>query len=120
MRNHPETERASRTWRRCSAGAFALALATAPLGCAPELITPGESTRVEGVVRSKTAGPITISVYDRCSSRMYFFSSCPGKFLGETRIGKPGPFLVEVDPNDSAVTIYAFRGAIGAIEECAT
>ncbi|MEA2624689.1 MAG: hypothetical protein QOD06_734, partial [Candidatus Binatota bacterium] len=42
------------------------------------------------------------------------------KFLGETRIGKPGPFLVEVDPNDSAVTIYAFRGAIGAIEECAT
>ena len=87
-------------------------------GCAPKLTPPGEATRVHGHVKAKGKTPITIHVYERCSPRFYVFEKCPGRLLGEATIGRPGKFVVEVDPESPELTVFAFRGDRGSEEKC--
>ena len=87
--------------------------------CAPSLTPPGESVRVQGIVRDRVAAPLAVEVYERCSPHLYFFERCPGRLLGETRIARPGSFLVEVDPETDEVSVIAFRGVMHQEEACA-
>lgn len=100
------------------------------LACAPKLSPPRESTQIRGTVAppagEPAAGapkapplPIQVMVYERCSPQLYFFRKCPGRSLGQAKIAKPGPFVVEIDTESPEVTIYAFRGFLGQEQACA-
>jgi hypothetical protein len=97
----------------------ALAICVVVSACAPKLTPPGEATRVSGRVKAKPKTPVQIHVYERCSPRFYFFERCPGNFLGEAKIARPGPFVVEVDPESPDLTVLAFRGDRDSEETCA-
>jgi hypothetical protein len=86
-------------------------------GCATSLSLPGETTRITGTVEAADAAPVLVAVYERCSPRLYLFERCPGKFLGEAKIARPGPFLVEVDAAAIEVSVVAYRGDIGEDEQ---
>lgn len=88
-------------------------------GCAPRLAPPHETLRIRGVVQDSTASPVEVEVYERCSPQLVFFERCPGDLLARTRLARPGPFLLEIDPKTDAVSVIAFRGAPGAEEACA-
>lgn len=97
-------------------GAFVLASTSS---CAPKLAAPGESIRVTGTVTSATElTPVQVQIFEQCSPWLYFFEKCPGRFLGEAKIPKPGPFLVEIDTEASNVWMFAFRGVPGSEVEC--
>jgi hypothetical protein len=57
--------------------------------------------------------PLGVAVYEACSPQLYFFSKCPGRFLGEAKLVKPGPFIVEIDTKAEEVVVFAFRGFLG-------
>jgi hypothetical protein len=57
--------------------------------------------------------PLGVAVYEACSSQLYVFNKCPGTFLGEAKLVKPGPFMVEVDTKASEVVVFGFRGFLG-------
>ena len=57
--------------------------------------------------------PLGVAVYEACSSQLYFFKKCPGTFLGEAKLVKPGPFVVEVDTRATEVVVFGFRGFLG-------
>ena len=61
--------------------------------------------------------PLGVAVYEACSSQLYFFKKCPGKFLGEAKLVKPGPFVVEVDTKATEVVVFGFRGFLGPEQE---
>jgi hypothetical protein len=75
--------------------------------------------RVEGTVRDQIAAPLVVEVYESCSPHLYVFKRCPGRLLGETRIARPGSFLVEVDPRTDEISVIAFRGVMHHEEACA-
>lgn len=97
--------------------------------CAPELVPPRESIRLTGTLadpgaadRPPTAAkvPLGVVVYETCSTRLLLLEKCPGKFLGETKLAKTGPFLIEVDSEAPELTLFAFRGFLGQEEACAS
>ena len=57
--------------------------------------------------------PLGVAVYEACSSQLGVFRKCPGTFLGEAKLVKPGPFMVEVDTKASEVVVFGFRGFLG-------
>ena len=57
--------------------------------------------------------PLGVAVYEACSSQLGVFRKCPGTFLGEAKLVKPGPFMVEVDTQASEVVVFGFRGFLG-------
>jgi hypothetical protein len=57
--------------------------------------------------------PLGVAVYEACSQQLYLFKRCPGRFLGEAKLVKPGPFLVEIDTQAEEVVVFAFRGFLG-------
>ncbi len=57
--------------------------------------------------------PLGVAVYEACSSQLYVFKKCPGRFLGEAKLAAPGPFLVEIDTQAPEITVFAFRGFLG-------
>jgi hypothetical protein len=61
--------------------------------------------------------PLGVAVYEACSSQLYVFKKCPGTFLGEAKLVKPGPFVVEVDTKAPEVVVFAFRGFLGPEQE---
>jgi len=61
--------------------------------------------------------PLGVAVYEACSSQLYFFKKCPGTFLGEAKLVKPGPFVVEFDTKASEVVVFGFRGFLGPEQE---
>ena len=89
------------------------------VGCTPALRAPGESVRVTGTIKDTVEAPLEIEVYERCSPHLYVFSRCPGRLLGQTKIARPGPFLVEIDPKGDEISVIAFRGSIGQETSCA-
>lgn len=94
------------------------AILSAALGaCTPKLTTPRESIHINGAVQGE-GGAVEISVYERCSPHLYVFQKCPGRFLGEAKIARPGPFLIEVDTESPEVSVIASRGFVGQEEEC--
>lgn len=104
--------------RRVSSGGIAF-LAFAALCCAPKLTPPRESIRITGTIKTEGgASPVQVRVYERCSPHLYFFDKCPGRFLGEAKMARPGPFLVEIDTEAPELSVVAFRGFIGQEEEC--
>ena len=64
-----------------------------------------------------TTMPLGVAVYEACSPQLYFFKKCPGKFLGEAKLTKPGPFVVEIDTKQPEVVVFAFRGFLGPEQE---
>ena len=88
------------------------------VGCAPWLTPPSERIRVAGTVRGDP-GMVEIEVYERCSRRFVFFERCPGSLLGQTKIGKPGPYLVQISDDSREVSIVGFRGSVGRESACA-
>ena len=94
-------------------------LASAVLACAPKLTAPRQSIRIHGTVQAQSGPlPVEVNVYESCTPHLFFFEKCPGKFLGEAKIARPGPFLVEVDTEASEISVIAFRGLIGQEDEC--
>jgi hypothetical protein len=92
---------------------------TVGAGCRPELTAPRESFRLSGTVKGEeTPLPVEVNVYERCTPQLYVFRRCPGKFLGEAKIARPGPFLVEIDTQAPEISVVASRGVIGEEEEC--
>ena len=81
------------------------------VACTPWLTPPSKSIRLTGSVQAADSGLVEIEVYERCSRRFVFFSRCPGALLGQTKIAKPGPFLVQIAPDSQEVSIVAFRGS---------
>src|SRR5260221_8642835 len=61
--------------------------------------------------------PLGVAVYEACSSQLYVFKKCPGTFLGEAKLVKPGPFVVEVDTKATEVVVFGFRGFLGPEQE---
>ena len=57
--------------------------------------------------------PLGVAVYEACSPQLYFFKRCPGRFLGEAKLLKPGPFIVEIDTQAEEVVVFGFRGFLG-------
>jgi hypothetical protein len=57
--------------------------------------------------------PLGVAVYEACSSQLGVFQKCPGTFLGEAKLVKPGPFMVEVDTRATEVVVFGFRGFLG-------
>jgi len=57
--------------------------------------------------------PLGVAVYEACTSQLYVFKKCPGRFLGEAKLIGPGPFLVEIDTEAPEITVFAFRGFLG-------
>jgi hypothetical protein len=57
--------------------------------------------------------PLGVAVYEACSPQLYLFNKCPGRFLGEAKLVRPGPFVVEVDTKASEIVVFAFRGFLG-------
>src|SRR5690606_4069361 len=45
---------------------------------------------------------------------------CPGKFLGEAKLWKPGPFVIEFDTDRDELLLFAFRGEAGVERQCTT
>lgn len=52
--------------------------------------------------------PVRIAVHERCSPRFLVFEDCPGKQLGEAKIPKPGPFLIDVDTQRKEIVVFAW------------
>ncbi|MGH7860067.1 MAG: hypothetical protein ACREQY_22295 [Candidatus Binatia bacterium] len=98
---------------------FLVLLHLVPFACTPSLTPPRESIRVNGVVTDELAVPVELGVYERCTPRLYFFESCPGKLIGWAKIARPGPFLVEIDTRSREVSVVAYRGVIGQEDSCA-
>lgn len=97
-----------------------LACALLSLSCSQGLTPPGEAKRISGTVESDGAGPLQVIVLERCSPRFYVFEHCPGRFLGEARLARPGRFVIEVDPEMPTLAVFAFRGDPTAETECAS
>jgi hypothetical protein len=57
--------------------------------------------------------PLGVAVYEACSPQIYLFKRCPGRFLGEAKLVKPGPFVVEIDTQAEEVIVFGFRGFLG-------
>jgi hypothetical protein len=57
--------------------------------------------------------PLGVAVYEACTAQLYFFKRCPGRFLGEAKMVKPGPFIVEIDTQAEEVVVFGFRGFLG-------
>ncbi|HSD11720.1 MAG TPA: hypothetical protein VLF14_12075 [Candidatus Binatia bacterium] len=57
--------------------------------------------------------PLGVAVYEACTTQLYLFPKCPGRFLGEAKLIKPGPFIVEIDTEAEEVVVFAFRGFLG-------
>ena len=57
--------------------------------------------------------PLGVAVYEACSPQLYLFKRCPGRFLGEAKLAKPGPFVVEIDTQASEIVVFGFRGFLG-------
>jgi hypothetical protein len=57
--------------------------------------------------------PLGVAVYEACSPQLYLFKKCPGRFLGEAKLVKPGPFIVEIDTQAEEVVVFGFRGFLG-------
>lgn len=57
--------------------------------------------------------PLGVAVYEACSPQLYFFKRCPGRFLGEAKLVKPGPFVIEIDTEAPDVVVFGFRGFLG-------
>jgi hypothetical protein len=57
--------------------------------------------------------PLGVAVYEACSTQLYMFKKCPGRFLGEAKLAKPGPFVVEFDTDAPEIVVFAFRGFLG-------
>lgn len=89
-------------------------------GCAPKLTTPPEATRITGRVEAAGEGPVHVVVLERCSSSYYFFENCPGRFLGEAKLWKPGPFVIDFDTDRDELIVFAFRGEAGVEKQCTT
>lgn len=105
--------------RRTVIVARLISLAVAALACTPKLTVPRESIRISGTVQAEGGAiPVEVSVYERCSPHLYFFAKCPGRFLGEAKIARPGPFLVDIDTEAAEVSVIASRGLIGQEDEC--
>ncbi len=90
--------------------------------CTPNLTPPRESTRISGIVKDlpnvDKPRPTGVMVYESCSSQLLIFQKCPGKFLGEAKLARPGPFVVEVDTQAPEVRVFAFRGYLTQEEAC--
>ena len=89
------------------------------VSCTPSVTPRSERIRVAGLVRGSDSSLLEVEVYERCSPRFYFFERCPGRLLGGTRIAKPGPFLVAINPSSADVSIFAFRGSAPREHTCA-
>jgi hypothetical protein len=104
-------------------GTLAIVVSAVFLACTPKLTPPRESTRISGVVKDVATAdaprPVGVMVYERCSSLLLVLSKCPGKFLGEAKLARPGPFVVEVDSRSPEVRVFAFRGFLSQEEACA-
>lgn len=61
--------------------------------------------------------PLGVAVYEACSPQLYVFRKCPGKFLGEAKLTKPGPFVVEIDTAATEIVVFGFRGFLGPDQE---
>lgn len=96
----------------------AMLLAAALAGCASGLAAPGESTRMTGSITSDDAAPVHILVTEPCSTRLYLFEKCPGNFVGDTKLGKPGKFLIEVDTESPELVLFAYQGSPGSEKVC--
>ena len=81
------------------------------IGCTPSLSPPSENIRLTGTIRGAGSGLVEIEVYEHCSRRFAFFKRCPGNLLGQAKIAKPGPFLIQIGDDSQDVTIVAFRGS---------
>jgi len=57
--------------------------------------------------------PLGVAIYEACSTQLYMFKKCPGRFLGEAKLAEPGPFVVEVDTQAPEIVVFAFRGFLG-------
>jgi hypothetical protein len=97
-----------------------LLAAAVAAGCAPKLATPGEATRISGRVDAPGDEPVHVVALERCSSSYYFFEKCPGRFLGEAKLWKPGPFVIEFDTEQDELVLFAFRGEAGVERQCTT
>ncbi len=103
-------------------GPFAAISALLLAACTPNLTPPRESTRISGVVKDLPTAdkprPTGVMVYESCSSQLLVFQKCPGKFLGEAKLARPGKFVVEVDTQAPEVRVFAFRGYLTQEEAC--
>jgi len=61
--------------------------------------------------------PLGVAVYEACTPQLYVFKRCPGRFLGEAKLVKPGPFVVEIDTQAAEVVVFGFRGFLGPDQE---
>ena len=61
--------------------------------------------------------PLGVAVYEACSPQLYFFRKCPGRFLGEAKLTKPGAFVVEIDASGAEIVVFGFRGFLGPDQE---
>lgn len=96
-------------------------LAAALFGaCTPGLTTPPEATRLTGTVEAPGNEPVHVVVLEQCSKRLLIFEKCPGKFLGEAKLWKPGPFVIEFDTERDNLIVFAFRGEAGVERQCTT
>ena len=57
--------------------------------------------------------PLGVAVYEACTPMLYVLKKCPGRFLGEAKLVKPGPFVVELDTESPEIVVFAFRGFLG-------
>ncbi|MGH7822071.1 MAG: hypothetical protein ACREQ9_20095 [Candidatus Binatia bacterium] len=126
--------------RKASATSVAVGFLAAAVACAPKLDAPRESIRVSGTVEDVAGNPVPaatppavpagkdsakrrfpishtqplgVAVYEACSAQLYFFRRCPGKFLGEAKLTKPGTFVVEIDTQAPEIVVFGFRGFLG-------
>ncbi len=91
---------------------------------APDATPAAETTPGRGAKHPKVHAypvlqrmPLGVAVYEACSSQLYVFKKCPGTFLGEAKLVKPGPFVVEVDTKATEVVVFGFRGFLGPEQE---
>jgi hypothetical protein len=88
--------------------------ATPGPGSAPAGRAKSTPVRVFPVLRQM---PLGVAVYEACSPQLYIFKKCPGTFLGEAKLVKAGPFVVEVDTKSTEVVVFGFRGFLGPEQE---
>jgi hypothetical protein len=87
-----------------------------PADATPQATAKPKRTPRPPVVR---ALPVGVVVYERCSSQLLVFQKCPGRFLGEAKLAKPGPFVIEIDTLAPEISLFAFRGFLEQVDACA-
>jgi len=89
--------------------------AAAPAATAAPQATPGKVPTPKPLATYPVLrhSPLGVAVYEACSSQLYVFKRCPGRFLGEAKLAKPGPFVVEIDTQATEIVLFGFRGFLG-------